>query len=292
MNKLYFAHLCALIFLASTVHAAISTPYNYIEVQKKEDSFTELIYTPILSTLPTIKLELLNGKFKLFSISNYKNSHITWIIIPAFKKKKGYAQIIGQDLFDCVHKRIKQFGLAYVEKKCFWPVGHHGFPYGLKNGMAPYPKLRAAKTARSLKGLKLLRAEAFEGHTCTIYQSLPVNEGNAGSSATNYWIDTRTHYIWRTDELQLPPADSPQPPSKFITRIGWIRKVHINPSDYVQFPEGVEVIVPECFGPIAVPPGGIRKTLSPQAAYLGHSIQWWLTMLRKIHPGNTPVYIK
>ncbi len=195
----------------------------------------------------------------------------------------GVANLDFFSLVKLAKLRSKQIGYNHVKQLSGWPADIHPFVVSPHFKAPPQPRFCASKVPKSVSSLKRVGSAVFEGHHCLILQQSARNLGSVGNMVDRFWWDVHTHYIWKEEDTIYPPPSSPNPPSRQVTYVKWVRPMKRPPADVFRFPAGTRVVVPGILGNLPVPPGGIRiKPPADSSPYLGLSFTAQLRYLESV----------
>ncbi len=209
---------------------------------------------------------LKNNRFHLIGFKTSANG-IRWEFLKPGLMGPSYPDIIKRVKF-----LAKKVAPDAVERMANWPIGTPGFFQAPIKQTAP-PRYYAGKTVHSITDLRLLRVSTFHGHKCEVLGTKLISLGSQGTDQQLVYWDKQTGFIWRMDDIRIPPAGGVDPPSRTMAYVAFKRRITRIPTKYLRFPPGTRYILPSCLGSISLPGGGTRVALSPDTAFLGYSLQ-------------------
>ncbi len=215
-------------------------------------TITTLTYYSTSRSGPIMSEELVDGKMKQYLLAPCGMSGLFWDE-TAKKASLGFFSIVK-----LVKRRSHEVGYGTVKMLSGWPKGIHPFTFSPNFKPPRPPRYYPSKVASAISRLKNVGNTVFEGHKCLILQHKAKDLGNSGKMICRFWLDIRTHFIWKVEETIYPPANSPRPPSRDTTYVLWVKHMKRPPVEVFRFPAGTTVIVPGILGNLDVPPGGIK----------------------------------
>ncbi len=213
---------------------------------------------------------IVRGKFRLLNYRAATGSPLWSFAQPDVPR--GTLTIGWSDIDRGTQRLVRKIGLAAVERKAGWPVGRPGFVEARTRPQPPQIN-DVGEYLRSMKGLTATKSVFFHGHKCEVLSSKKTADLERRYQKTIYYVDTKTHFIWREDLLYIPPPGTIQPPSRSIAYVAFNRQVSRIPAKFLRFPPGTKYILPTCMGHIATPPGAVRLNLPKYSAFFGYSIK-------------------
>ncbi len=214
---------------------------------------------------PVVIGSLKNNRFHMIGFKTSANG-VRWEYLKPGVMGPSYPDILKR-----LQLLVKMLGLKAVERMADWPVGRPGFFLPRTNKIAP-PRYFAGQTLRATSGLKLEKIVNFRGHRCEVLAAKPISLGSNGTDQHFFYWDPRTGFMWRADDVRIPPAGGVDPPTRTSGYIAFKRRVIRIPPEYLRFPRGIRYILPTCMGPISPPQGGTEEKLPAAAAFLGFSL--------------------
>ncbi len=212
---------------------------------------------------------IVRGKFRLLDYRAATESPLWSFAQPGVPR--GTLTIDWSNIYRATQQLVRKIGLAAVERKAGWPVGRPGFVEARTRPQPPQIN-GVGEYMRSMKGLTAKKDVFFHGHKCEVLMSSHAAHLDRHRK-TIYYVDTKTHFIWREDDLYSPPPGTIQPPSRSTAYVAFNRQVTRIPAKFLRFPPGTKYILPTCMGHIATPPGAVRLILPKDSAFFGYSIK-------------------
>ncbi len=286
MKTCRFSHhicLALILFVFSTVICAATdvttTKVTYWESKTHFNGPSQYSYLDYFSSNPLgphVQIYIHDGKSTVFYLLQ---NGIKWVIIGHT------AKIDMPELVARIKVLIKRLGKKRVKQLSYWPVNEHDYPFSRRTFFQP--TITTGMYIKDTSNLNPVRRASYLGHACLVLRSRP-GPGDNGNNYFDYWVDMRSHMVWRVDYIFLPAPGNAAPPSRQTSRILWLKQIDHIPARLLRFPSGTRVIVPTCMGNIEVPMGGTHMQLPADAAFLGFSLKPVLASIRKLNPANKP----
>lgn len=248
-------------------------------------SITTLTYYSTDPHGPIMSEDLQHGEMSQYLLAPNGMSGLLW------DEAGNMANLDFFSVVKLVKLRSQQIGYTTVKKLSGWPADIHPFVASPHFKIPAPPRLYASKILQSASPLKRVGAAVFEGHQCLILQQPAIKLGSEGNMTDRFWWDVHTHFIWKEEDTIYPPPSSPNPPSRQVTYVKWVRPMKRSPADVFKFPTGTRVVVPGILGNLPVPPGGLKiKPPLSSSAYLGLSFTAQLRYLESVKGTKNEVH--